>query len=51
MPLSQAWEEYEKSPDQATPDTVSEALAYESLIFQHRYRQYIDSIRSSVCRV
>ena len=28
--LYQAWEEYEKSPDRATPDTVSEALAYKS---------------------
>lgn len=25
--LSQAWEMYEKSPERATPDTVSEALA------------------------
>ena len=28
--LYQAWEEYEKSPERATPDTVSEALAYKS---------------------
>ena len=28
--LYQAWEEYEKSPDRATPATVSEALAYKS---------------------
>lgn len=28
--LSQAWAEYEKSPDRATPDTVSEALAYKA---------------------
>lgn len=28
--LYQAWEEYEKSPDRATPDTVSEALAYKA---------------------
>ena len=28
--LYQAWEEYEKSPDRATPDTVREALAYKS---------------------
>ena len=28
--LSQAWEMYEKSPERATPDTVSEALAYKS---------------------
>ena len=28
--LSQAWDEYEKSPDRATPATVSEALAYKS---------------------
>ena len=28
--LSQAWSEYEKSPERATPDTVSEALAYKS---------------------
>lgn len=28
--LSQAWEVYEKSPDRATPDTVSKALAYKS---------------------
>ena len=28
--LYQAWDEYEKSPDRATPATVSEALAYKS---------------------
>ena len=28
--LTQAWSEYEKSPERATPDTVSEALAYKS---------------------
>ena len=28
--LSQAWDEYEKSPERANPDTVSEALAYKS---------------------
>lgn len=30
MLLSQAWAEYEKSPDRANPDTVSEALAYKA---------------------
>ena len=28
--LSQAWDVYERSPERATPDTVSEALAYKS---------------------
>ena len=28
--LSEAWDVYEKSPERATPDTVSEALAYRS---------------------
>lgn len=28
--LSKAWDVYEKSPERATPDTVSEALAYRS---------------------
>ncbi|MEI3002101.1 MAG: tyrosine-type recombinase/integrase [Victivallis sp.] len=28
LPLSEAWAVYEKSPERATPDTVSEALAY-----------------------
>ena len=32
--LSQAWEEYEKSPDRATPATVSEALAYKSTFLE-----------------
>ena len=30
LSLTQAWSEYEKSPERATPDTVSEALAYKS---------------------
>lgn len=30
LPLSEAWAVYEKSPERATPDTVSEALAYRS---------------------
>ena len=32
--LSQAWDEYEKSPDRATPATVSEALAYKSTFLE-----------------
>ena len=28
--LSQAWEEYEKSPERATPDTIGEKLAYKA---------------------
>ena len=28
--LSQAWEEYEKSPERATPDTIGEELAYKA---------------------
>lgn len=28
--LAHAWDEYEKSPERANPDTVSEALAYKS---------------------
>ena len=32
--LSQAWEEYEKSPARATPATVSEALAYKSTFLE-----------------
>ena len=34
MLLSQAWDEYEKSPDRATPATVSEALAYKSTFLE-----------------
>lgn len=30
LPLSEAWAVYERSPERATPDTVSEALAYRS---------------------
>ena len=32
--LLQAWDEYEKSPDRATPATVSEALAYKSTFLE-----------------
>ena len=32
--LSQAWDEYEKSPDRATPATVSESLAYKSTFLE-----------------
>ena len=32
--LSEAWEIYERSPERATPDTVSEALAYKSTFME-----------------
>ena len=32
--LSQAWDEYAKSPDRATPATVGEALSYRSTFFE-----------------
>ena len=32
--LSDAWDEYEKSPERATPATVSEAFAYRSTFFE-----------------
>ncbi len=32
--LSQAWDEYEKSPERATPATVSEAFAYRSTFLE-----------------
>lgn len=39
--LSEAWEVYEKSPERATPDTVSEALAYHST-----FQEFVDWINN-----
>ncbi len=39
--LSEAWKVYEKSPERATPDTVSEALAYRST-----FQEFVDWINN-----
>ena len=39
--LSQAWEFYAKSPERATPDTVSEALAYQST-----FREFVEWVNN-----
>ena len=46
LPLSQAWEIYAQSPERAIPDTVSEALAYQST-----FREFVDWVNNPAATI